>query len=723
MEEKLSDLINDQLDELYAKIGGRSEAVWAALSLDVLTVVEKTGLNLTDTLQLLSKILRDDLKLDVKTVLKTDDAKKIYANILNLIGEFFSTSYSKNKIKLFYPLPSQFTDAIKKRQEYAIAAKKTVEDLSDADKTWFRSMLSKITSLRKPRGAARIPGRVIITDDKKIFEKYTSRLLNEYCDILYIPVKERERLVECLQNYESVIYVSDSSYYPSELEYAENVEILSGSTPISEIIPERTISFFTANYNSIKAACEIALKWFSLNLEYLKKLFSSKFNEREIRELTETLNYLDETGGVREGLDADIDNLSKALKNIDKVIVQVETELNEYIKRKISSSAVTIKGEQILKILQSAYDEADADRIKQYLPDEVIEIFEKAIQIGEEAIIKKLFLPQSEAALVDGILPREIKLPLEANRKKIAELESNLRAKLNSKKYKLLKNISRILDKHILTVNALVGFVQEFDFFLGLGEFALKYGLNQPSIIESEAGIGFKNGVNLFLREQELKGKLKAEPIDYNIGSTPLNGGYKEHIIILTGANSGGKSMCIELIAQISILCQMGLPVPAQTAYMSLFDEIHFFAKSRGMLTAGALEESLKKFARIASTNISKLVLFDEVEAMTESGAAAKILAAVLDMLSENPKTCAVMVTHLGGEIIKLTRSPVRVDGIEAEGLDDKLNLIVNRKPRYNYLARSTPELIVERLFRLSKGDERKVYERILREFSKEVST
>ncbi|WEU39763.1 MAG: hypothetical protein OdinLCB4_004595 [Candidatus Odinarchaeum yellowstonii] len=714
---------NDLYGEFYTKIGGDGEAKLAALKLDSLTMFEKTGLNSADSLRIVNKILQEDLKLDVKTVLKTDDAKKIYASIISLIEDCFSTNYSKNKIKLFYPLPSQYIEAIKERQAYAAAAKKTVEYIAEPDKNWFKSMLSKISPLKKPKNVIRIPGRVIITDDKKIFEKYISQSLNEFCDLFYIPIKEREQLIDYLQNYESVLYVSDSSYYPSELEYAENVEILSSSTPISELIPEKVISFFAANYNSVKAACEIVLKWFTLNLEYLNKFFSSKFSENEIRELTETLICLDEAGGIKPGLDPDIDNLSKALTNIDKIIVQVETELNEYIKRKVSSSAVTIKGEQILKILQSAYNEVDAEKIKQYLPEEVIEIFEKAIQLGEEAIIKKLSLPQSEAFLVDGILPREIKLPLEANRRKISELESNLRAKLNSKKYKLLKNISKKLEKHFSTMSRLIAYVQEFDFFLGLGEFALKYGLNPPSITTESTGIGFEKGVNLFLKDQELKGRLKVEPIDYNIGSTPLSGDHEEHIIILTGANSGGKSMCIELIAQTSILTQMGLLTPAQIAYTSLFDEIHFFAKTRGMLTAGALEESLKKFAKITSSNVSKLVLFDEVEAMTESGAAAKILAAVLDMLSENPKTCAVMVTHLGGEIIKLAKSAVRVDGIEAEGLDDKMNLIVNRKPRYNYLARSTPELIVERLFRLAKGDERKVYERILREFSKEIST
>ncbi|MEM2110198.1 MAG: hypothetical protein QW327_06945 [Candidatus Odinarchaeota archaeon] len=723
VDERLDNRSENSLEEPSAHLKDREKIIREALNVNALGLYESMDLGIVNTLQFINKILRDELKLDVKTVLKTDDARKIYFNIIDLIEGFFSTNYSKNKIKTVHPLPSKFIDAIKDRQAYASAAKHTVAAMSGEDISWFKKILVNVASLKKPRNISRIPGRVIITDDNKVFEKFTSKGVQEFCDIFYIPAKERERLVDYLQNYESVIYMTDSSYYPEELEYADNVEIVSSSSPISELIPEKTLSLFTANYSIIRAACEIVKKWVRLDLEGLKERFSAKFNEAEIVELLNTLDWITEAGDLKPGVDAEIDNLSKAVSSIDKVVVQIETELNEYIKRKISSSAVTIKGEQILKILQSAYDEVDAEKIKQYLPEEVIEIFEKAIQLGEEMIIKRLGLPQSEAALVDGILPREIKLPVEANRKKLGELESNLRVKLNARKYNLIKNISKTLEKHIPLINNLVAYVQEFDFFLGLGEFSVKYDLNPPNLSMEYTGIGFKDGVNLFLKAQEFKGKLKVEPVDYNLGLTPINPGLKERVIILTGANSGGKSMCIELIAQISILGQMGLLVPARTAYMGLFDEIHFFAKSRGMVTAGALEESLKKFAKIAAVDAPKLVLFDEVEAMTESGAAAKILAGVLDILSENTKTCAVMVSHLGGEIVKLTRNPVRVDGIEAEGLDEKMNLIVNRKPRYNYLAKSTPELIVERLFKLSKGDERKVYERILREFSKPASS
>jgi len=61
----------------------------------------------------------------------------------------------------------------------------------------------------------------------------------------------------------------------------------------------------------------------------------------------------------------------------------------------------------------------------------------------------------------------------------------------------------------------------------------------------------------------------------------------------------------------------------------------------------------------------------------------------------------------------------VRVDGIAAEGLDENNNLKVSRSPRYNYLAKSTPELILERLVRSTDGRERDFYARLLAGFRK----
>jgi len=95
-------------------------------------------------------------------------------------------------------------------------------------------------------------------------------------------------------------------------------------------------------------------------------------------------------------------------------------------------------------------------------------------------------------------------------------------------------------------------------------------------------------------------------------------------------------------------------------------------------------------------------VLVDELESITEPGASAKIIAGILEALSANGATA--VFSHPAGEIREMADYDVTVDGIEAVGLVDGA-LEVNRSPVKDHLARSTPELIVEKLAGEARDD------------------
>ncbi|MBS7288724.1 MAG: DNA mismatch repair protein, partial [Candidatus Freyarchaeota archaeon] len=288
------------------------------------------------------------------------------------------------------------------------------------------------------------------------------------------------------------------------------------------------------------------------------------------------------------------------------------------------------------------------------------------------------------------------------------------------KKYKVLREVARKLSECMDAVKRGLRAALELDLYFAVGLFAKNYGLNPPRIVEG-AGIFFRDGVNLFLKRRELEGGGVVVPVSYVVGDVGVRsdevGG--ERIIVLSGANSGGKTTLLQLIAQVCILAQMGFLVPAKDAVIGPFEEVYFFEKTQGMVSAGALETTLKRFASIASTSTSKLALFDELEAMTETGAAAVIIASLLDLLGKQDRTCVVVVSHLAKEIVSMAEGKIRVDGIEAKGLDEKYNLIVDRTPKFNYLARSTPELVLRRLYQLSESEEKKVFEEMLKRLKK----
>ena len=199
--------------------------------------------------------------------------------------------------------------------------------------------------------------------------------------------------------------------------------------------------------------------------------------------------------------------------------------------------------------------------------------------------------------------------------------------------------------------------------------------------------------------------------INYNLGG-------KDRVVILTGANSGGKTTLLETIAQIAILSQMGFPVCSKKATLPYIEELHFHAR-KTTLNAGAFEGFLKSFIPVVKHGKRKLILADELEAITELDAGARIIATMLSRIKDTD-SFAVVVSHMSEEIGRMI--DVRIDGIEAKGLDEELNLGVDRNPRIGYRARSTPELIVKRLYNLSKGEEREIYGSILENFGEGVT-
>ncbi len=241
--------------------------------------------------------------------------------------------------------------------------------------------------------------------------------------------------------------------------------------------------------------------------------------------------------------------------------------------------------------------------------------------------------------------------------------------------------------------------ILEFDYTFAIGSFCHHYDLHAPKF--GEKGWHFEGALHM-----DLAGNPDGIAIDYSLTQ-------KDRVALLTGANSGGKTTLLETLAQIAILAHMGLPVAAKKASVELVDAVYFFTQKRS-LDAGAFESFLKGFLPIVTGNSRKLVLADELEAMTELDAAAKIVGTFIDMLKGSGSS-GVCVTHMADEVGRYTS--VRIDGIEARGLDENHNLIVDRTPRMNYRARSTPELILRRLENRATGEEREVLKAILAKF------
>ena len=147
---------------------------------------------------------------------------------------------------------------------------------------------------------------------------------------------------------------------------------------------------------------------------------------------------------------------------------------------------------------------------------------------------------------------------------------------------------------------------------------------------------------------------IEPDPVTYGVGRSAEKGD-QQSVALLTGANSGGKTTLLELLGFACILAHMGLPVPAAEARVGRVKHLQVLAKAGGTQSAGALEQTLVDLAEVVSDPTSKLILADELEAITEPGAGARIIAGMLLAAEAHPDTSMVLVTHLAPAIIEAT--------------------------------------------------------------------
>jgi DNA mismatch repair protein MutS2 len=722
--ESLSDVpgVGDKIKEaLIDHFGSEALALKVIHDSRVDLIAAVPGIGSRQAVNLVKGAFEKEFGASANMLLRSQDIRKIYELSLDIIRGYANTTYAKDKLFLYYPLPPEKIGVILERQRYFADASEMARGLSSDQREKLKTLLSQVRGLYRRVQSRRLEGRVVITNDDKVFDTLVKEGVDRWCPVYVL--SEGESGADYAQGYDLVLYISPLGIYDESIDMLDNVEILGKDWRLEDILPEKTVSFYARNYRVIDAACQIAEIFNRIPSNESVSTFTSSLDFDQLTKVGEILKNLDENGDLAQRIDADLDRYRNAVKTFPTAMAETEAWLNEEITARISKSQVTLGGQQIISILQSADMEgADGNALRNMLPAEIVETFTTTIQEAEDKLVQMLGLTVREADWVTGIISEEISLPVKMETTQINDLEDRLRRIFADKQFRLIKKFANDLDQLKGVVMQAVQTILEFDLFLAVGLFSVDYSLHTPDISSEYAGVGVESATNLFLTESYLKGKHSVvEPIDYAIGKTPFQpaGTNGENCAILSGANSGGKTTTIQTLAQIVTLAQSGFPVPAEKAFLPVFEELYFFYKSRGMVSAGAFETTLKQFADIVVSSKAKLALFDEVEAITEPGSAANVIAGLIEILQSDPQTSTVICSHLAREIKDVTDAPIRVDGIEAKGLDENLDLIVDRTPKFGVLARSTPELIVERLSKLAKSPKKEVYSKILDNLSK----
>ncbi len=198
---------------------------------------------------------------------------------------------------------------------------------------------------------------------------------------------------------------------------------------------------------------------------------------------------------------------------------------------------------------------------------------------------------------------------------------------------RLTESVARVGTALLVTIETL----GEIDFIAARAKLAVAHDAIEPSLN--------KDGLTRLLSARHpLIDPKKVVAIDIELG-TPTN-----HVLLITGPNTGGKTVSLKTTGLLTLMAQCGLHVPAARAEMNVFDQV--FAD---IGDEQSLQQSLSTFSGHVSNIVrilrdlrrNALVLLDEVGAGTDPGEGASLARALLDHLRAH-QARVIATSHYG---------------------------------------------------------------------------
>ena len=596
---------------------------------------------------------------DTTEFLATDRARELYDDALRLLRAETVTDYAAKRLATFYPSASESRLAESREFTEAALDREPTPEIADA--------LTEVTPLDEPRDV-RVRDRCLATTDAETY----SRAVDAFPELSVELVDDARDLAELARGYATVVAL-DESFAGLDIEGDVRVEPDAFDDPVA-VVPERALAFFARNRESVRAAARVHDA-------------AGMDAPLDTDTIEATLSRLTDAGTVAD--DDELDRLSVAVDDLDAAVSMAENAANDRLRQAIEERDVTIEGGDLLSLVERG---AGVDSL---LDRELADEYSAAIETARDRLVETLSL-SDHASRARTAFPDDPTFPVEHDERVVSKLREELTAERDRRATRLKQELAEQLADLREPAADLVHAALELDVELAVARFADRYDCTMPEV--GGSGVAIEGGRSPLLDVAF----AEVDPVEYTASGVAL----------LSGVNSGGKTSTLDLVGLVAVLAHMGMPVPADEARIEQFESLHYQAKSQGTLDAGAFESTLREFGDLATGSATRLVLVDELESITEPGASALIIAGILEALHESDST-AVFVSHLAGEIRDACAFDVQVDGIEAVGLEDG-ELQVNRSPVKDKLARSTPELIVEKLTEDSDGQ---FYDDLLEKF------
>lgn len=218
--------------------------------------------------------------------------------------------------------------------------------------------------------------------------------------------------------------------------------------------------------------------------------------------------------------------------------------------------------------------------------------------------------------------------------KKLQDELSMLKLAEEKEVYKVLSHLTALVDNHSREISINVETIAHYDFLFSKAKYS-------KAIQGNEVSLNSDNKIILKNAKHPLIGK-DAVPLEFNIG-------YNYKALLITGPNTGGKTVVLKTVGLLTMMAQSGLHVPAELgSELSIYRDI--------LVDIGdgqSIEQSLSTFSShiknissiIECSDPYTLVIMDELGAGTDPGEGMGLATAILEFVYSKGATI-IATTH-----------------------------------------------------------------------------
>ena len=219
---------------------------------------------------------------------------------------------------------------------------------------------------------------------------------------------------------------------------------------------------------------------------------------------------------------------------------------------------------------------------------------------------------------------------------RIRELEAEEQREVDRILQELTDAIRPLRDAMLESLESLV----ELDSLYARARFALEFRCTSPELAEPGEGFRVQDGRHPLLMAQGVA------VVPFDLEMLP-----NEHTLLVSGPNTGGKTVLLKALALISLLMQSGVPAPVGgESRVCIFDDMFADVGDEQSIQASlsTFSAHLKNQSEILrQATHASLVLMDEVGSGTDPLEGAALGGAILEELTRRGTT-TVATTHLG---------------------------------------------------------------------------